>query len=348
MTRAFFAIIVALALVDCGGSTLRPAAALTEPTELCVRDVRGPCRSSQEIEGWLTSPDLQVLGVANTTTGRQNAKVLTLAVPSARGRIVFRAKWRAQSTAHRLNDPRREIAAYAVQKLYLDPEDYVVPPAAMHCFPLGQYRKIVEPNATPRGELRCEYGTLEYWLENALDLKTAEDEGWFSSYELFDARLFRTEEIYRRSLANMNLFLYLIDHGDSHKKQFVFTRVRRSLHAWDVDNSIAFSLYRNPRLTPQLDWSILHVPAVPKNSIERLRKLSLDDVRELLVIEQLELQNGMLVRGVRSTPAMQLDYGLRWAGNTLQVGLTESEVNRLWNRIRSAVRRVDAGELRSF
>ena len=60
---------------------------------------------------------------------------------------VFRVKWRAQSTTTSRNSPRRELAAYAVQKLFLEPEEYVAPPTAPHCFPLEAYRAAVDRKA---------------------------------------------------------------------------------------------------------------------------------------------------------------------------------------------------------
>ena len=39
------------------------------------------------------------------------------------------------------NQPRYEMAAYAFQKLFLEPEEYVVPPTVCRTFPLKTYRK---------------------------------------------------------------------------------------------------------------------------------------------------------------------------------------------------------------
>jgi len=54
-----------------------------------------------------------------------------------------RAAYRGQATN---NEPRYEIAAYRLQKLFLDPEEYVVPPTVLRSMPLEEYHKI-EPYA---------------------------------------------------------------------------------------------------------------------------------------------------------------------------------------------------------
>ena len=46
------------------------------------------------------------------------------------------------------NNPRKEIACYAVQRWFLDPADYVVPTIALRAIPLGLYRRVA-PEATP-------------------------------------------------------------------------------------------------------------------------------------------------------------------------------------------------------
>ncbi len=97
----------------------RPSEPLTPPTRLCRKDsVFESCRSASEVEEWLADPHLVIVGAAATPGGVQDARVLTLRVPTIPA-IVFRAKWRAETTATRRNSPRRELAAYAVQKLFL-------------------------------------------------------------------------------------------------------------------------------------------------------------------------------------------------------------------------------------
>src|SRR5688500_15573569 len=116
-----------LACVGVGCATMpEPHAPLTPPTRLCTQPQPAePCRAPADVEAALRDPNLLVLGAAETPQGRQGARILTLAVPRASGRFVFRAKWRAHSTLSTLSDPRRELGAHAVPRLFLEPPAYV-------------------------------------------------------------------------------------------------------------------------------------------------------------------------------------------------------------------------------
>ena len=50
---------------------------------------------------------------------------------------------------HFNNSPRGELSAYQIQKLYLDPEDFVVPLSLLHCVPLAKYVADGHPQARP-------------------------------------------------------------------------------------------------------------------------------------------------------------------------------------------------------
>ena len=51
---------------------------------------------------------------------------------------------------HALTIARRELAAYEIQKLFLDERDYVVPPTTLVCLPLKKVRKVM-PDLEPHG-----------------------------------------------------------------------------------------------------------------------------------------------------------------------------------------------------
>jgi hypothetical protein len=289
MLQARCALCIGLALspLACGTSLREPVAPLTPPTELCTRERTSKCRHPAQIESWLRDPRLEILHATGTPAGKQGAKVLTVSVPHEDGRVVLRAKWRAHSTAHQLNRPRKEIAAYAAQKLFLEPSDYVVPPTTGHCFELRHYRARVNRAERASFEgITCVFGTLSYWLESAEDLDSAEDEDLLPSESLLDEQLFAHNATYRRTLADLNLLSYLISHGDSHPAQFVFVGNQAAPRVYLVDNTIAFSKFRNPSLPRDQDWSNVHVPALRSASVRRLRSLRFEDIAELAVVEQ--------------------------------------------------------------
>jgi hypothetical protein len=322
---------------------------LTQPLRSCTEARPANCRGADEIEGWLRNQQLEILGAADAPRGRQHAKVLTLAVPGASGPIVFRAKWRAHSTSTVLNRPRKEIAAYAIQKFFLRPNELVVPPTAGHCFDIEAYRARVDPDAKPSfPTTRCVYGVLSYWLEDAFDAKRAAEDAGLDAGAPFDRALFWRDSTYRSSLAHVNLVAHIISHGDSHSDQFVFTADGFGLMVHLVDNGTSFSSFRNPKLKSNQDWSSILVPALPRRAIDRLKRLPDAEIEALRVVEQLENRHGLLVATRSSPAAPDADGGLRWRDGDLQVGLTVDETRSVRRRIGDLIARAEAGELRLF
>jgi hypothetical protein len=343
---------VALAggVAGCGGSTPQPRVAVSEPSRLCSGAAPArPCLDPREVEQWMVSAPLTILGSDDPPAGKQEAKVLTLAADLPRGHFVFRAKWRAASTAHQLNSPRKEVAAHAVQKLLLAPEDWVVPPAAGRCFPLEPYRRVVDPAAQPsfRGG-QCVLGFLSYWLEDARSLDGAEDEDLIDDDTPLDPETARRSASFRQSVADVNLLAHLISHGDSHPDQFVVTGTREAPAVHLVDNTIAFSHYRNPGLSEEWDWSRLQVPAVRKTTTDRMAKLTAADLDRLLVFEQHAVRGGLLVPEPQSAAPDTSPGGIAWVGDRLQVGLTRKELELLRDKIGRVLAGVASGQVRTF
>jgi hypothetical protein len=307
------------------------------------------CRPAAEVEALLRDPRLEIRASEPTPSGRQSARILTLVAAQRPEPVRFRAKWRALSTSHGLNDPRKEVAAHAVQKLFLDDRELVFPPTTGHCFELAGYRRAVSPEeqASLAGTA-CVYGTLSYWLEGAHATRDARLLGWLGARGLFDEKLFYDNATYRRTIADVNLLSHLVDHGDTHSGQFLLSGFRHRPHVYVVDTTIAFSAYRNPTLLPRDDWSSIQVPALSARSVARLRGLSRQTVARLATIEQYEIRNGRLVPSAMTPPALRADAGLRRVANVVQVGLTERELDRLWRRIQGVLASVDRGETRTF
>ena len=334
---------------DDTGKRPAPAAPLTEPTSLCRHKVLfESCRSAGEVEGWLAHPHLAILGSAPTPGGVQDARVLTLRVPTLPP-VVFRAKWRAESTATRRNSPRRELAAYAVGKLFLDEREYVVPPTVPHCFPLDEYREKIDKAARPsfRGT-QCVYGILSYWLEDVQSLGAARKAGWFHGARghVFDRKLFDGNETYHDSMATVNLFTYLIAHADSHAANFVITSDRDEPFVYSIDNSLSLGLARNAKLAPEDDWSRLRVPALPRDAVERLRKAA-SRVDELRSCAELERRDGQLIVVERRSSAPPRD-GMDWVEGRLRVGLTASEIAGVRDRIARLSERAAHDQLKLY
>lgn len=323
-----------------------PAAPLTPPTRLCGPNEGSPeCRSASSIEQ-LLSADLEILGMADTPSGMQGAKLLTLLSHDKDREIVLRAKWRPQSSEDVINEPRKELAAYAVQHLFLDETDLVVPPTTAHCFAGPHYRHF-EPKA--RASLRgvdCVLGFLSYWLEDAKSVKSARKDGLLGPGSgVWDARRFQSDGAYRDSVSNGNLLTYLINHGDAHDEQFVLQTSPRGLRAFVVDNSIAFRSIKNPMLLLREDWSSIQVPALPSKAIARLKALTPADFARLGNISELALQDGALIPISPSEPLASDGTTMTWNGSHLRIGLTTGEIELVAARTAELLKRPDLDAL---
>ncbi|MCE9561349.1 MAG: hypothetical protein K8U57_04785, partial [Planctomycetes bacterium] len=63
------------------------------------------------------------------------------------------------------NNPRKEIAAYLVQRWFLTPRDYLVPATAMRCIPLDAYKRF-DPAATATVPgTSCVLGMVSLWVQ---------------------------------------------------------------------------------------------------------------------------------------------------------------------------------------
>ncbi len=330
-------------------SAPQPAEPLSEPAQLCRTTSHGqPCRTADEVESWLADPKLEILGAAEPPAGIQGAIVLTLRVPRLMP-VVFRAKWRAHSTTTARNSPRRELGAYAIQKLFLPPGEYVVPPTAPHCFPLEAYRAKVSRAAKPTwSEAPCVYGILSYWLEDVESLSDAAEAGWFHGQyrHAFDPQLFADNPAYRDSISRVNLLTYIIGHADSHAKNFVITTDSAAPLVYSVDNSLSLGLKKNSKLDPKHDWSELRVPALPRSAVDRLRAAT-GQLDRLAVIAELEPREGSLVP-VEPSRAEPSAHGMDWVGGRLRVGLSAAEIGDVKVRAALLLQRIERGGVRLF
>lgn len=334
--------------VSCGGHKVplaSPAEPLTPPTRLCGAGEAAPaCRTATAIERLLEQAE--IVGMADTPSGMQGAKVLTLEADAKGGDVVLRGKWRPQSSGDLINEPRKELAAYAVQRLFLKDEELVAPPTVARCFPLDEYRKFV-PDAQPSyPEVECVLGFLSYWLEGVKTVGSARKDGLLGDGSgIWDAKLFEGDPEYRGSVANANLLTYLINHGDAHEEQFVLERAKRGLRAFVVDNSIAFRSIKNPMLLLRQDWSAIQVPHLDRNAVERLRALTDADYAHLATISVFERRDDDELLQLRTWKDEPNDSALAWNGKQLRIGLTPGEIALVRGRVGELLRRPDLAKL---
>lgn len=338
------AVLSCVVVCGCSSGVLEPPVVpLTEPMELCSAAQPIQCRPTEQVEIDLRKRPLAILQASDTPGGSQGAKVLTFKT----GYRVLRAKWRPASSGDLINEPRKELAAYAVNKMLAGSWDRVVPPTAARCLPVERYREVVDESARPEPGTSCVLGYLSYWLPHAMDVEEARDEDLLSGGKgLLDVRRVRSDPVYRTAVGHLNLLTYTIHHGDAHAGQFMLVEGREGLAVYSVDNSVAFRSIKNPALLWRRDWSRWLMPDITQDQVERLRSLSAADYAMLRVVQQLENREGILVDSDVGPPTGDSGQAVRRDGGTLQIGLTEGEIDGVRNRVETLLERIDRGEIR--
>lgn len=231
------------------------------------------------------------------------------------------------------NSPRYELAAYELQKLFLEEPEYVVPPTVPRMMPLEWYRTI-SPNITPTfGDAQSVLVLLQYFLFNVTD------------EEVFDRDRFDADSVYARHWSNANILTYLIDHKDSNVGNLMRSTEVGNPRVFAVDNGVAFRSERSDRGTR---WGRLQVDRIPRATVERLRAITEEDLVERLgVLAQFELRGDELVR-VEPTENWDPGRGVRERDGGAQIGLDDLELRDVWGRIERLLQDVDRGRLAVF
>lgn len=284
-----------------------------------------------ELERWLRAP-FEIVDVEPIDEGRTGAIRMEIAHPGAARPLVV--KWKvAPSGGDGWNrSPRREVAAYEIQKWFLDPTDFVVPPTAALCIPLDAYAAVDESPEPNLPGASCVFGTIAAWLD---DVRSPDP--------LLDVARFEREPRYAIHLARYNLLTYLIDNRDTRAGNQVASDDPDDRRVYSVDNGISFGewLY-NPFRS---HWNVIRVPALPKTAVERLRRI--DDRRsgELAVVAELRRDADGVFRDSPPSAPLPGGAGMRLEGDVLQIGLTDREIAGIRRRIHALLAAVEKGEI---
>lgn len=218
------------------------------------------------------------------------------------------------------NVPRKEIAAYAVQQWLLEPSQYVVPPVVARCIPLSAYSLIDdEAEATFPGSA-CVFGALSLWLYEVRGVD-----------RVIDHQRYQRDPVYAYHIGNVNLLGYLIEHHDGRKSNFLISTDENDPRIFSVDNGIAFGGWMFNYFAANL--SKLRVPALPRSSVERLRKVSRERVHALGVLAQYRLDESGVFVPAAVGENLNPDRGTRLREGVLQLGLTADEIENVAERI---------------
>ena len=236
------------------------------------------------------------------------------------------------------NSPRKELAAFAVQGLFLDPVDYVVPTFGVRCVPLEEWgeRNIGVPVRIP--ETECALVSYAFWLRDV----TLPD-------PLYDEERFATEPRYAYYLGNFNILTYLVNHHDNRMGNFLVSENDQDRRVFAIDNGTTFgAILFNWFYPPSFSWRKIKVPALPRKTVERLRALTEEDLETLAVIAQLEADPDGILRLEEPGAPIDEDEGVSVEGTTLQLGLTEDEIEDVWERIEDLLEDIDDGTIGLF
>jgi hypothetical protein len=198
---------------------------------------------------------------------------------------------------------------------------------------------ICKPAKTKEAPLwpgtRCALGAVSLWLK---DIELPEI--------LYDSSRFVKDPVYAHYMSNLNLFTYLIDHGDGNPDNFVVSDNDERRQVFSIDNGVALGHVPNSFV---VNWNVIRVPALRKDSIDRLRGLERTDLDFLTVLEELELDDSRVYIPVVSPGENMAPYqGFMEREGTIQFGLTAGEIDAVWSRIQNVIADVDSGKIEVF
>jgi hypothetical protein len=236
------------------------------------------------------------------------------------------------------NSPRKELAAYQIQEFFLDPVDYVVPTTGPRCVEVEQWNQGHSKAPATVDGTKCVLAIYSFWLEDV----TLPD-------PLYDEARFLRDPRYAYHLANFNILTYLVDHHDGRTGNFLVSKQDADRRIFAIDNGTSFgAFFFNWFYPPTFFWREIRVPALPREAVARLRALRREDLDRLAVVAQLEVDDAGILRLAAPGPPIDPGRGARREGGTVQFGLTNSEIEKVWKRIQSLIDKVDDGHLAVF
>ncbi len=284
----------------------------------------------------LDAGEEKVIELERTAAGTSGA--LSIELESRVTGKQFRVKWKpmpAGTLEEYNNRARKQIAAYEVQKLFLDAEDWLVPTVVTHCVPLPKYVRETGGGSPTLAGTNCVLGTASIWLQNV----TPEE-------NLYDEARFVSDPVYAYYMSNFNILTYLIDHSDPKRSNFLVSKEPERRQVFSVDNDLAFGeTFRNIFPSP---WHVIFVAALRKDSIDRLRALQREDLERLGVVSQLERDGRRVLVNVPLGENLSPNKGVRKSSEKVQLGLTKAEIDGVWKRMQKLIARVDDGEIPVF
>jgi hypothetical protein len=147
-------------------------------------------------------------------------------------------------------------------------------------------------------------------------------------------------------VGHFNLLTYLIEHEDGRGGNILVSKASEDRRVFAVDNGIAFGALVRNWFVP--NWNVLRTPAVPRSAIDRLRRIGRSEIDRLGVLVELRADTDGILENVTPGPNRDPEHGSRVAPGWLQLGLTDSELEDVEERLVELIERVDRGDLPVF
>ena len=230
------------------------------------------------------------------------------------------------------NVPRYEVAAYELQKLFLDEPEVVVPTTVMRALPLDWYRERDRGVEATMRRTRAVIVVMQAFLQ------------FVGTDDVWDEDRFQADTTYARYWANLNIFTYLIRHNDSNSGNLMISTLGPP-RVFSVDNGVAFNSIDSDRGTR---WRNLLVDRFPAATVARLRTITEQQMHDALgVLAQWRIEDEQLVP-MAPTENINPRDGVRERDGIVQFGLTKDEIDDVWYRLEVFLSGVDSGRYQTF
>jgi hypothetical protein len=325
-----------LAFASCAGTAQAPLPTTlreSPPAKAVPKNWPAP---PEEVERRLASEDFELREVKAHIGGTSGVLKVKLLFPSHGDSLDFKWKTATRGSLDGLNNkPRKEVAAYAIQRWFLDEPEYVVPTSALRCFSVDTLKAHGVSASPSLPGSPCVLGLLSVWLE---DVEVPE--------RLLDPERFASDPVYATNLGRLNLLTYLVEHKDGRDGNFLASKPPAPRRFFAVDNGISFSAFVQNWFVA--NWHVIRIPALPHLEIERLRKIDRKQIDQLGVVSELHARPDGMYMAAPLSPNLDPEKGVRITKDSVQIGLTRSELDHVEARLRDLLARVDRGELRTF
>ena len=229
------------------------------------------------------------------------------------------------------NVPRYDLAAYALQKLFLDPAEYVVPPTALRMVGRAEFAKYSPDVQRTFAGADQVVAVVQYWLS---DIRVIAD--------VYLPDRFAADPRYARHIGQLNVLTYLINHRDSNVGNFLIGKQETGTRVFSIDHGVAFGSEDSDRGEV---WKVMRVNRLPADAVARLRMVTLDTLKDKLgVLAQWQLKGGVYVP-VEPGKNLSDAHGVRRDGDQLQMGLSRSEIAAVNRLLKKLLEQVDNGKI---